>query len=763
MPVPALPLSARPLRVLNLIDGLSGGGSERLLWDTVRLTDPARVRHLVATTSPDWFGDFHYADRLHQAGAYAGARATRDGRRVPFLRLFSRLRDFARKPSPDNFAVSALRFSIQIFALTVTFPRSIAAVLRHRPDVVHTHTFYGFVHGVFIRRIMRVPVVHTVPCLFEQMRSAGFGWLPKFYRWSRIGVNVYFTGASIADLRSVGIPTNRIVQLSGILDLAPIHAVRAERATRSAAARIRLNLPNQAFVALNIGRLHDSKGQRHAIAALAQLATEFPSLHLVILGEGQLRLELTALADSLGIGDRVHLAGFWEEPLDGCAAADIYLRTNLLEGDNLSSLQALGLGIPIAGFATGSEFDIVQAIGAGILVPIGDATALAGAIRTILSQDDRGASLGQVGATHVNSHLGIDSLLQAYAGAYAQTVAQCPVRASRVKSTLIWLAKFAATAAVMVVVLTRIVDWQTLTRAATSFPLSSLGLILALQMIMRWVVAWQTRLALAHAGIPISTRRVFSLHLITSFFSIVLPGELAGAAVSWHLFSRDSGRRAQTAAALIYLRLIGFFMLVLVGAAGLFVEPRLLALHAHWAVLIVGIAVGLPLLSFHYSSVARALKRISDAITERLPWAGLRSIFLSFWSSVQEFTVLPRTTQGAIWIGAAIAYLLNVGAGLIAMNGAQIHAPPIAIVWLLAIVALLGLVPFTIAGFGVRELGVAVLLRQWYGVPTESAVLFSLAIGVAAIIVSAGFGGIALLLEVLATRRNGELAAANQS
>ncbi len=149
-------------------------------------------------------------------------------------------------------------------------------------------------------------------------------------------------------------------------------------------------------------------------------------------------------------------------------------------------------------------------------------------------------------------------------------------------------------------------------------------------MAMRWVVAWQTRLALGHAGVPLTTRRVFNIHLITSFFSVVLPGELAGAAVSWHLFSRDSGRRAQTAAALIYLRLIGFFMLVIIGAVGLFVEPRLLALHAHWAVLVVGVAVGFPLLSFYSPAVARILKRITDAVTGRLPWISLRSAFVSF-------------------------------------------------------------------------------------------------------------------------------------
>ncbi len=743
----------RPLRVLHLIDGLGGGGSERLLWDTVRLSDSACVRHLVATVSPDWFGDFYYAERLRATGAYSGADTPSHGQPFRFARWFGRIRDFIRTPSPGNPVSATLRFSLQVGALVVTFPRSIMAFARHRPDVVHTHTFYSFVHGIWLRLFLRVPVVHTVPCLFEQMSGAGFAWLPGFYRRNRLGALTYFTGASAADLASAGIPVDRIVKLSGGIDLAPIHAARANRDARRTAARQRLGLPADALVALNIGRLHESKGQRHAIAALARLVPTFPTLHLAILGEGEERDKLAALADSLGVGLRVHLPGFWEEPLDGCAAADIYLRTNLLEGDNLSSLQALGLGVPVAGFATGRETDVVRDTGAGLLVPVGDVAALANATRTILSREDRGAALGLVGAQYVDAHLGIGALLQAYESGYLRAIAQRPPPASPMKVALRWVAKFAVTAAIMGFVLTRIVDWPTLTHAVHSFPLSALGLMLLLHMVIRWVVAWQTKLSLAHAGTSFTTRRVFQLHLITSFFNVVLPGELAGAAVSWHLFSRDSGRRAQVAAALVYLRLISFFMLTLVGAVGLAVEPRLLALRAHWAVLGAGIIVGLPLLSFHSSTVAHVLKRISDAFTNRLPWAGLRSAFGSFWSSVHEFTALPRGTQAAIWAAAVGTYLINVTAGLVAMKGAQVQAPAIAIVWLLAIVTLMSLVPFTIAGFGVRELGVAVLLKQWYGVPTEAAVLFSLAIGVVAVIASAGFGGIALLFEVLAKRR----------
>ncbi|MBC7369562.1 MAG: flippase-like domain-containing protein [Undibacterium sp.] len=747
---PVLAPPRPPLRVLHLIDGLGGGGSERLLWDAVRLADPSRVQHRVATASPDWFGDFKYAEPLAGIGAYARNDTQIRRRRFKVPRVFAVLRDFMRTPHPGNPVYACLSLALQLIALFATLPGAILAVLRHRPDVVHTHTFYSFVHGIVIGLVSRMTVVHTVPCQFDQMRNAGFPWLPWCYRWSSLGVRTWFTGASVADLLATGITKNRIVPLSGGLDLVPVHAARADSTARRAVARRRLGLPVNAIVALNIGRLHESKGQSHAVAAVAKLSADFPQLHLVILGEGHLREALTAQATSLSLGDRVHLPGFWADPLDGCAAADIYLRTGQFEGDNLSSLQALGLGLPAVGFDTRREVDVIRSAGAGLLVPIGDVDALALAAATILASPDRGAALGRAGAAYIDANLGIASLLHAYDAAYYLAIERRPVATtSRTKTVLLWLGKFAVSALILTLVFTRIVDWPTLARAAASFPLSALGIVLGLHLLQRGVVAWQTRLALHHAGVVLTTPRVFHIHLITSFFSVVLPGELAGAAVSWHLFSRDSGRRSQTAAALIYLRLIALFMLVLVGAVGLLVEPRLTAMHAHWAVLAAGIIVGLPLLSFHAPKIARRLESVSNMFTGWLPWDRLRSAFISFWSSVHEFTSMPRMTQFAIWLGAALVYGINVSAGLVAMHAAHIHAPDIAIVWLLAIVSLVSLVPFTLGGFGVRELGVAVLLKQWYGVPTESAVLLSLALGTVGLIASVGFGGVALLGETV--------------
>src|SRR5215213_2104908 len=67
----------RPLRVLHIIDTLGGGGSERLVWDIVRLSDPARVEHRVVTIFRDgYLVPFVYAQPLRELGAYGKPQHT---------------------------------------------------------------------------------------------------------------------------------------------------------------------------------------------------------------------------------------------------------------------------------------------------------------------------------------------------------------------------------------------------------------------------------------------------------------------------------------------------------------------------------------------------------------------------------------------------------------------------------------------------------------------------------------------------------------
>ena len=63
------PVAPRPVRVLHVTEDLAGGGSQRWLWDIVRLSNRERIVHRVVTVQPD-LGRFVYGERLCQVGAF---------------------------------------------------------------------------------------------------------------------------------------------------------------------------------------------------------------------------------------------------------------------------------------------------------------------------------------------------------------------------------------------------------------------------------------------------------------------------------------------------------------------------------------------------------------------------------------------------------------------------------------------------------------------------------------------------------------------
>ena len=107
---------------------------------------------------------------------------------------------------------------------------------------------------------------------------------------------------------------------------------------------------------------------------------------LVIVGDGGFRGELEALAVELGIGERVHFTGYRNNPHAVVARASALVLSSRYEGMPMVLLEALALGKPVISTdcPTGPR-EILDDGRFGLLVPIGDVGALAGALGRLLS------------------------------------------------------------------------------------------------------------------------------------------------------------------------------------------------------------------------------------------------------------------------------------------------------------------------------------------------------------------------------------------
>jgi glycosyltransferase involved in cell wall biosynthesis len=145
---------------------------------------------------------------------------------------------------------------------------------------------------------------------------------------------------------------------------------------------------------LACGRLTEQKGYPFLLEAFRQVAREHPAAHLWILGEGELREPLEEQARMLGIHERVRFLGFRENPFAFMAACDVFVLSSLWEGFGNVVAEAMACGAPVV--STDCPFgpgEIVQDGVSGLLVPPGDASALADALGRVLADDGLRARL----------------------------------------------------------------------------------------------------------------------------------------------------------------------------------------------------------------------------------------------------------------------------------------------------------------------------------------------------------------------------------
>lgn len=146
-------------------------------------------------------------------------------------------------------------------------------------------------------------------------------------------------------------------------------------------------------VILAVGRLAPQKDYPTLLRATARLNAQ-PPVRLIVLGDGPERARLHALAQELGIGDRVDLAGYVANPWAYMQRAAAVVLSSAWEGLPGALIEAMALGRPVAGTdGDGGTRELLNDGRLAPLVPAGDADALAQAIRQVLALPPESAAL----------------------------------------------------------------------------------------------------------------------------------------------------------------------------------------------------------------------------------------------------------------------------------------------------------------------------------------------------------------------------------
>lgn len=134
---------------------------------------------------------------------------------------------------------------------------------------------------------------------------------------------------------------------------------------------------------LSVGRLSKQKDHPTLLRAVAMLTDR--SWRLRICGTGPDQKALLELASDLAISDRVEFAGFVDDMAPHYAEAAVMALSSRWEDLPATLIEAMACGCPVVSTASsGAVVELLEAVGAGVPVPIGDPVALSIALREAL-------------------------------------------------------------------------------------------------------------------------------------------------------------------------------------------------------------------------------------------------------------------------------------------------------------------------------------------------------------------------------------------
>jgi glycosyltransferase involved in cell wall biosynthesis len=337
------------MKVLYVINSLGGGGAERSLAELLPRLREFLVDPIVVCLERD-------------EGALADVLAEE----VPvhflvggdYLSRVRELRGIIRRESPE--IVHTCLFEADVIG------RLSSIGLRHKVVTSLVNTAYerGTTNDPNVAR-HKLLLARLVDSLTARVRCDGFHAISQAVRDSSI--------------RTMRIKRSRV---EVIYRGRAVERLGTPSPDRRSAARLRLAVPDEAFVVVNLARHEYQKGLTTLVAATDHLIGE--SLPVLVLQAGRRGNASRALASAIAAlpdPSRFRLLGFQDDIADVLAAADLFAFPSHYEGLGGALLEAMAMGLPIVASDIAAIREVVEPDGNAILVGPADPRALASAIK----------------------------------------------------------------------------------------------------------------------------------------------------------------------------------------------------------------------------------------------------------------------------------------------------------------------------------------------------------------------------------------------
>ena len=296
--------------------------------------------------------------------------------------------------------------------------RALKQIIRQKGiDLVHTNIRVGHDReGIIAARMAGIPCVCHIRD-FEQLN-----WFDRKLAGS-VAAFIYISRAVQRLHLEAGVPCERGYIVYNAVDTAAFAQIGDARRVR-----LGFGLAEGELAVGLVGRLERWKGQDVFLQAMALVKDSLPNVKAIIIGDplpydphyGE---ELVALRDKLGLTQKVVFSGFRQDVRDVMSALDlVVLASTSPEPFGRVLIEAMAAGKPVVATDSGAACEIIDGGVQGLLVPPGDARALAEAIVHVLSHSEVAEHMGRCGQTRARERFNLEQYVDGVQTVYRQVL-----------------------------------------------------------------------------------------------------------------------------------------------------------------------------------------------------------------------------------------------------------------------------------------------------------------------------------------------------
>ncbi|KPQ15242.1 MAG: Glycosyltransferase [Rhodobacteraceae bacterium HLUCCO18] len=184
----------------------------------------------------------------------------------------------------------------------------------------------------------------------------------------------------------------------------------ARDVTLAPVTRAEMNTPEDAFVIASAGRFV----RRKSFETLVEAAAKIPGAWLWLIGDGEERAALEALAERFGIAARTRFTGWVDEPMNFIASASVFAMPSRHEPLGNVILEAWQTGVPAVSTRSEGPSWFIRDGEDALLCDIGDAAGMAAVITRIRDEPGLGERLAVAGRGRLEAEFAKGPVVDAY-------------------------------------------------------------------------------------------------------------------------------------------------------------------------------------------------------------------------------------------------------------------------------------------------------------------------------------------------------------